>query len=132
MIRHVPFADLTEQHLTWLAESMLAAPEEQRPEAEDFARGVMLETMRLFEFAGGLLVVSVDGKRLKLEALRCRHLDAKTAVALAAALRRLAADWECDTIETIVFDSRLAFVIERLGGRVESWTMVLPVEKSDG
>lgn len=127
MIRHVPFSDLNEQHLDWIAESVLVQPEEIRASSADFLRAIMQEKLRLFDWESGCLIVGIHEHRLILHALCCHDL-LHCAVQLADDLKRLAADWECDAVETTCFDTRLTSVIEKLGGRVESVTLVLPVE----
>jgi len=127
MITHVPFEHLNDRHTNMLARSMHAAPAEEQPDADCFIRAVMLGTMRLFEFPGGMVLCGKRDNRLVLYALVSEHLLAD-AIPLTADMKRLAADWECDTIETTIFDRRLASVIEKLGGRIESVTLVMPVE----
>lgn len=127
MITYVPFEKVTQRHLVWLANSLLAAPADNRPSAEDLSRAIFLETMRLFAWPSGCVLVGQSEKRLVLHAFGCDKL-AGVPGPLTADLKRLAADWQCDTIETTCFDSRLASVIQKLGGRVESQTLTLAVE----
>lgn len=127
MIKYVDFEDLDEKHLDWIAESVLAQPEDIRANSSDFLRAIKDEKMRMFDWDDGCLLVGVTRNRLILYAFCC-HALLKQAEQLAEDLKRLAADWECDTIETTCFDTRLTSVIKKLGGRVESTTLVLPVE----
>jgi hypothetical protein len=46
---------------------------------------------------------------------------------LADVLRKLAADWLCDKVQTTVFDKRLADAIVSIGGAIESYDLVLEV-----
>lgn len=127
MIRYIPFEDVTPQHLLWLAQSLISAPESQRPDAETFSRAIFLGTMRLFGWDTGCVLVGQRDSRLILYAFGCDKL-AGIPAPLTADLKRLAADWQCDTIETTCFDPRLASVIQKLGGRVESQVLTLAVE----
>ena len=127
MIQHVPFEAVDQRHIVGLANSLLAAPADNRPEPEEFLRAVMLGTMRLFEWDGGMALVGVRDNRLVLYAFSADSIFF-SARRLAEDLKRLAADWECDTIETTCFDPRLTCVIKRLGGRVESMTITLAAE----
>lgn len=126
MIRHVPFEDVGERHLEWIVASCVAAPEAVRPSASDFLRALMLETMRLFEWDDGCVILGAREGRLVIWAFGCNKLTAPRT--LREDLRRLATDWECDTIETTVFDTRLASAITKLGARVESITLTLGVD----
>ncbi len=129
MIRYVPFEDLTQEHLDAIAASLLAAPEWHRPEPADILRSLREEVMRAFFVADSFVIVSVQSteheKRLRIESFSGKAFKRR---ALADFLRRLAADWECDAIETFVFDPRLACAIERIGGRVEAWTLRLDLK----
>lgn len=127
MIRYVAFEDIDQRHIVGLANSLLAAPADNRVEPDDFVRAIMLGTMRLFEWDGGLILIGARDNRMMIWALCTTHLP-RDAAQLAEDLKRLATDWQCDTIETTVFDPRLTCVIEKLGGRVESITLTLAVE----
>lgn len=127
MLEHVPCEQITSAHLAWLAASLLSAPLDNRPTAEDLTRAIWLGTMRLFEWDGGCVLVGQSQNRLVVHAFGCDKLVGIPAP-LTADLKKLAADWQCDTIETTCFDTRLASVIQRLGGRVESQTLTLAVE----
>jgi hypothetical protein len=83
--------------------------------------------MVLFEFPGGSMLVEKIDNRLHLTAFSS-DAALKNAAPLLEDVKRLAADWQCDTIETTVFDPRLASVICKLGGRVESQTVILSAE----
>lgn len=128
MLTFVPWEDVDQRHIVWLANSLLAAPIDERPESADFLRAVMTGTMRLFEFPQGCIFVSASDGILMLQAFctdpgismeACRNLRAD--------LFRLAADWQCHTIKTICFDTRFASVIKHLGGQVQSQTLILEV-----
>lgn len=129
MLTWVPFPDLTRQHIRLLAKSLLAAPEDVRMSVEYLTEELRERRMRAFSFDGGLLVVHKEGKRLVIDALACDALG--RCWLLDEWVKRLAADWECDTIKTTVFDERLARAIRKLGGRVESIDLVLSVERED-
>lgn len=51
---------------------------------------------------------------------------------LTADFRRLAAEWECDKIETTCYSPHLAEVVKAMGARVECVTMVIDLETSNG
>lgn len=129
MISWVPFQQINRWHLERIAESLHAAPAEIRFEADDVMKKLATGVLRLFEFDGGILLVRQDGKRLMLDGISCTKLS--KVWKLVPAVRRLAADWLCDTIVTTVFDERLARAINKLGGRVEAYDLILPVEQED-
>lgn len=123
---HLAFTDLTEAHIEQIRQSIEAAPKAVRPDVEDILRMIATEAARAFAFGNGLIVVSTPGdKRLRIDAFTGKIMSRRQ---VAEALRQLAADWECDTIETYVFDPRLASAITAIGGRVEAWSMTLAVE----
>lgn len=128
MLQYVPWEALNQKHLVWLANSMLAAPESARLDINPLMNRLRDGIYRLFEFSGGCLLVGVRGSRLTLQAF-CTDpgINMDLCRVLAADLKRLAADWQCDAIETICFDPRFASVIKHLGGRVESQTLVMEV-----
>lgn len=129
MLTWVPFPDIGVRHIELLAKSLHAAPEPARMSVEYLIRELHQRRMRLFEYTGGLIVVHKDDKRLIIDALACEKLG--QAWLLEKALQKLAADWQCDTIKTTVFDERLARAIRKLGGRVEAIDLILPVERED-
>jgi len=129
MIQYIPFEDLTPEHLECIAASLLAAPAWHRPEGADILRSIKNEVSRVFEVDECLLVLSTpesDGiKRLRIDAFSGKAFRRGKLVDF---LRRLAADWECDAIETFTFDPRLACAIEKVGGRVEAWSLVVDLK----
>jgi hypothetical protein len=131
MIRHVAFEDLNEQHLSWIAESILVPPPEMRVEAADFLRAIQQEGMRLFDWEDGCCVVGVRDGRLVLFAFCCHNLIKRLPV-LVADMQRLATEWQCHAIETTCFNRQLTSAIQKLGASVESTTLVLPVESDNG
>lgn len=127
MLKFVPFNDLEVKHLDYIARSLLAAPLDTRLESADLLRGLQQGKLALFEWPDGCVVVSAQGRTLMIYALASKglHTIVKT---LRDDLSKLAAHWECDMIETTVFEPRLTSVIQKIGGRVESVNMVLKVE----
>ena len=129
MFLYVPFEDLTQDHLVQIARCQLRAPEDERPESKFIVEQLASGGFRLFTFEGGLVICSKRGKRLVLEIMTASIWKRKD---LADTFRKLATDWECDTVETLVFDSRLADAIVAVGGQVEHYCMTLPVGNEDG
>jgi len=127
MIIWVPFDNIGLKQINSLAKSLIVAPEAVRLDAMDLMNGLANGNMRMFEWDGGLFVVHRDGKRLVIDAMDASIWQRRT---LADELKRLAADWACDTVQTTVFDRRLADAIVGIGGKVESYDVVLEVEKS--
>ena len=124
MLSYVPIDAIRGRHLHALAESLNACPAAVRPSAKEMIEDLHANRTMLFETEEGIVVLSKQDNRLCIDAAtttawRCNKL--------AADLKRLAAEWQCDTIETTVFDSRLAAAILRVGAQVESTTLVLAV-----
>lgn len=131
MFKWIAFEQIEERHVDWLSKSLLAAPEPDRPDVSDLLRSIMNRHALLFEFDCGIALCTKIDKRLRIDAFAADRYHA-VIKNLVADLRRLAADWECDTIVTFSFDPRLTSVIKHLGGSVESVTVTLPVETPNG
>lgn len=130
MLKHVPPWAIEEQHLRLLLAG-LVAPLAVRPDPHDILRRVHAKQAQMYTFPQGLLVLEVhereDNKALLITAFAGPSAVFKRR-ALAQDLRRLAADWRCDTIETTVFDRRLSDAICSIGGKIESITVTLGVK----
>lgn len=124
MIRWVPFSDIGHRQLTEIAKSLLAQPEHCRLDKADIIDRLEAGTWRLFEWDDGLFIVHREDEQLIIDAMTASIWDR---LALAHDLKRLAADWLCDTVKTTVFDKRLADAIVKIGGRIESYDVILPV-----
>lgn len=124
MIRWVPASLVNQRHLQSLAGSLHAAPEDVRHDPKWIAEGLNSGALRLFEYDHGILLVHREDDRLVIDAMEASIFDRQS---LAAVLKRLAADWLCDKVQTTVFDKRLADAIVNIGGRVESYDLVLEV-----
>lgn len=127
MLRLVPFEQISGKHIEQIVASLNAAPVDIRIDGTALLRRLQSGHCGCYAWDNGLVVVGVAGNRLSLEAVSCGHL-LKDAINLTSDLKEIAAERRCDTIETMVFDARLASVIEKLGGRVESITLTLAVE----
>lgn len=133
MLQYVPWDDFDQRHIVWLANSLLACPADIRLSEHEILDDVRLGKKRLFEWPKGMVLVGTRDNRLVLWGFgSAPGLSMEECRLLATDLKRLAADWQCDTIETLCFDTRFASVITHLGGRVESMTLVLDVEPEDG
>lgn len=128
MLMHVPFIEIGERHLEGIAKCLELRP----PSEQTWGTLVLMElhagTMHLFDWTTGFIVAAKRSTRLTMEAFCAPEISMEECRNLVSDLKRLAADWQCDTIETMVYDSRLTSVIHHLGGEIESWVMVLPVE----
>lgn len=127
MLIYVPFEDIGPKQIERLAKSLLAAPAESRPTPGEYITSIRDGTRTLFEWDKGIALVGQRGQRLVLYACQCDDLLHEV-LPFVEDLKKIAAEWECHTIETIVFDPRLASVIRKLGGALESQLMTLPVE----
>lgn len=138
MMRFVHFLAIERRHLMALAKSVLQAPPEERDSPQEMLSLINVGASQLYESDDATVLVRKNGSTLMLDALSCDFpvmgiADAAARYSgLAQDLQKLAAEQECDKIKTTVFDPRLSSVIQHLGGRVESWTLTLPVESSDG
>lgn len=124
MIRWVPFSLINERHLEGLARCLLIVPAEVRHDLGEVMKALKTGALRLFEFDSGVLLVHREGDRLVIDAMEAKIWQRRE---LADVLRRLAADWLCDKVQTSCFDKRLADAIVAIGGRVESWDLTLEV-----
>lgn len=129
MLKWVKPSTMSLQEVMWLAKSLEAAPGYERRDLEEFLTSVYLGEIKVFHVGLGLIAAKVshgaDGsRRLTVMAFAGKpHL--REAV---AGMKRLAADWECDTIETCVYDQRLAHaILKASGGKVESLNLALEV-----
>ena len=127
MIMFVPFESIEQRHIVGLVNSAFAAPADNRMDLNQILKEIKDGTMRLFDWPHGIVLVSKNFNRLTIWALATNNLI-KDGPQLTDDLKRLAAEWECDTIQTTCFDPRLTSVIQKLGGRVESTTLTLAVE----
>ncbi len=80
----------------------------------------------MFEFRGGILCVEIKAPRMLIVAFAGVNLTRRFKQ-FAWWLKKLAAGYGCDMIETVVFDTRLSNAIRRAGATVESVTLVLEV-----
>lgn len=125
----MPFAEINARHLKQIAEVLQAQPVAVRHTERDFIQLLAAGRIRLFEFDEGIVCCHQDSGRLVIDATSCGKLG--LAWKLLPDLKRLAADWLCDTIQTTVFKKQLADAIVKLGGRIESYDLVLDVEATD-
>ena len=128
MISWVPFSQINRAHLQAIARSLQACPREIRHDANWLMNGLKEGALRLFEYDHGILIVHHEDNRLVIDAMEASIWDR---LELVEVLRRLAADWLCDKVQTTVFDKRLAGAIVSVGGRIESYDLVLDVGTSD-
>jgi hypothetical protein len=124
MIRWVPFSLINQRHLEAVAKSLLAAPADIRLEVEDLVLGLKNGYYRMFEWDKGLIIVHRFENRLVIDALTFSIFQRRQ---LATVLQKLAADWLCDKVQTTAFDKRVADAIVGIGGKVESYDLVLEV-----
>jgi len=80
-----------------------------------------------FRCDGGAFAVEKAGDRLYVTCL-CIERFGWRLRAFRDVMDRLAADLGCNTVETTVFDERLAQAMVRIRARPESWNMVWQVE----
>lgn len=136
MLKFVPFDEIDSTHIRAIAESMTVCPEFHRPLADDVMADLKAGRAKLFAFEDGLMILSVEQhnvsgeRRLLIDAWSGDGSIFRRAEA-ASDLRRIAADWQCDVIETLVFDLRLASAICSIGGHVESICVTLPVSLAE-
>lgn len=129
MIRWVPFSEINAWHLQHIAKSLQAMSASVRPSERDFVQQLAGGVLRLFEYDGGIVVCHAENNILWIDATSCEKVT--KVWKLLPWLKKLAADWLCDTIQTTVFSRQLADAIVKLGGRIESYDLVLGVERAD-
>lgn len=137
-MEQIDFNSIDTRHLEALAQSVMKAPADERDSPREMLTLIKSGVSRLYETSGGIYLCRKVGRTLMLDAICCYESVqgiAETALlfeTFVTELRRVAAEWECDKIKTIVFDDRLTCVIKHLGGRVESVVMTLALEHDDG
>jgi hypothetical protein len=125
MLTFIPFSAIKGRHLAALAASLNACPEAVRPSARNLVQDLAADRSRLYELtADAIVVLSKQDNRLVIDAASMSIFDR---LELIEGMAAICAEQQCDTIETTVFDSRLADAIKKVGGQVESITLVLPV-----
>jgi len=127
MLLWIPPSMFTEQCLRLLARSTLAAPDAVGEPAHDILARLHEGKAQAFCWKDGLLVLEAHTPRLRIVAWAGDN-SIFLRRELAEDLKKIAAEWRCDTIETTVFCPRLARAIARIGGEIESWTVTLSVE----
>lgn len=130
MLEYVHISAVTDELLDAIMVSYAAAPPFDRPTKSEVRTNLVTQHSHLFRFGKGLTLVSVRAVQGK----RRLYIDAITQpggniTAWAREMKRLAAEWLCDTIETTVFNPRLASAIERCGARQEAVVLVLQVRE---
>lgn len=127
-MRHIPFEELTHDHVRMLVRSLKTAPLYEQTSIEDMLKGLKDRSSILFEIPQGIIVaeVRVGGgeKRLSIPALYCLNFGAHCRGVIAD-VKRLAREWGCVRIETCCYDNSLAKIIKLLGGTAESVNMVM-------
>lgn len=129
MLTYVPPLALRDQHVEWLLASERAKPVHEQRSAAELVELVNSQQMLVFELrrkGGGIVAVGKVGRRLVLHALTAPGFgwSFRAAVKL---LKKLASDLECDAVETMVWDRRLARAMQRVGVQPEAVQMVLKV-----
>lgn len=123
---------LDEKHLRLLVESINAADPHNRHNPSEMLARLHSGAACAFNVDGGLMVLEVEtgqdnSRRLVISAFAgCSLLRNRRR--LVNDLRRVAAEWRCDMIQTIAWSIPLARAICKVGGMVESVTVTLGVE----
>lgn len=127
MLRYVHPMDVTDAQLTQLFQSAKAADMCEF----DVSWAVMSGKWKVFATGQqGIVAVSVlrgeEGGVLVIQAL-CAELVGQRFRPFWKAMRRLAADWECNSIETWAFDERHVRLLGLTGGKVKAWHVEIEV-----
>ena len=123
---------LTNDQLLLIAESLNAAPDYERLEGRELLLKLLQSEAHAFTFGEGNIII-LERRRGKDESARVNvvalagDLTARTMLELASFCKNVAAEWGCDAIETTTYDPRIARAIVKLGGRIESQNLILPV-----
>lgn len=125
-------ATIEERHLEMLLTSVNQAPKYERQDVFKLLEKLHKGFASAFDFPGGLIVVEQRLGHDQSRRLCVLAFAGDAAIwrreGLAASLKKLAADWSCDMIETLCYDPRLARAIQKVGGSVESVNVVLKLE----
>jgi hypothetical protein len=128
MLRYIPPGEITAEHIAALERSFAAAPAIEQPDLPATLASLLRGTYLLFGFADGLMLCTVvdrrGERRLRILAFTAKRLGHQIRL-LRGDLRKLAGDWSCDVVETTCFSPRLTSAILRVGGKVESTTVIL-------
>jgi len=126
---YIPPLQVTSEQLDMLEESYKAAPVWDRWTRLEIAEALLSGRCTLFDLGGkGIMMCSVresNGHRvLNMEAACAKGRFVRSWL---QDMKRLAADWACDAIQTTAFDSRLARAIVLSGAQVEATVLMLQV-----
>lgn len=117
---HVPAKLLSH---SWLAKLAGLA---HRP-MDDLSRGLVSSAYQLYRVGTVYVLVAVYGDRLEALAIVQTGKPGAYMRDLATHLIALARDWGCALVETSTEDPRIVKLLQRLGSKVESWTLILEV-----
>lgn len=120
---------LSKAHAEAIKHSIHFAPKDSRYTLEAVVGWIADGSWKVFEFGDiGVLTVAISDNVLHVTSMSSSLGRAGyVARSLMEDLKRLAADWGCDTVETICYSPRHAQAIVRLGGKIESIQMRVKV-----
>jgi hypothetical protein len=93
----------------------------------DVAEKLLSGNWQAYGWDGGTLAVCKQGNRMLVTSFTASRFHGYLQ-AMRDVVDRLATDFMCDTVETTVFDERMAKAMMRMRGQVESWTLTWQVE----
>lgn len=135
MLEFVQPEDLNEADQIALVTSLSAATPWHREDPEIIWGELRAGLIAAFRYKNAFIAVKrlyQEGEtRLSLVAVHdpSGHFG-RTVRGFTADLRRLAAEWECDKIETTCYSADVAKVVRAMGAHVESVTMVIDLKGS--
>lgn len=129
-MKFVPYNQLTPQDIYAIEVSLNQAPIFERESIEDVLTEIRDQDIHTFYVPGGIVGLSRldndDQSRLSIRFFTCDNFGARIR-GIITGLRVIATAWECDKIETRVYNPGLMQMIMKLGGTAESVNLTLEV-----
>lgn len=122
--------------LDWIEKADAAQPQIERISLAEIDRALRAGTMHLFRLNPGpgamLVEVRSDHGVRRLSLVRGAGRAAWQMRAILRQMGKIAKDWGCECVETVVYSKRLERALELAGASKEATVMTFSVETDDG
>jgi len=128
MMLYVHPTHITPEHVHMLMEVNKLASDFERPNLLALAKQINTGSAVMFEIPHGIVVVEIlesnGERRLNMMSFYCSKFGAHGR-GITEDLQRLARDWNCARVTTVIWDKRLARQLEKLGCKTEYTSLIL-------